>query len=142
MTSRTNDSIAAELPNYRLQPTSFVGGGNGHTLAGRSMGNRDSELLTILRIGHETSIRGSGISLDQALQGSRYAELRPSFDADDLLPLIRAHNELVNQWMSSARISERMADGISYATDLSDGCRLRMPPCVSNRSSRRSPSTS
>lgn len=63
------------------------------------MGDRRAELLAILRIGHETSVRGSGLSLRQALERRRYAELRPGFDADDLLSLIQADDELVDQWV-------------------------------------------
>lgn len=56
------------------------------------------ELRQILAIGHDTSMRGVGISLHEAIQRSRYLELRPHFTAADLVPLIRKHPEFIEQW--------------------------------------------
>jgi hypothetical protein len=47
-------------------------------------------LREILKIGHETSIRGAGISLRDALTRSQYKDLRPSFGPEDLLPIIKS----------------------------------------------------
>ena len=59
----------------------------------------DEVLLQILRVGHDTSMRGAGISLRDALQNCHYLQLRSSFGAEDLLPLIRAHQDLATQWI-------------------------------------------
>jgi hypothetical protein len=57
------------------------------------------ELMRILRIGHDASMRGEGISLHEAIRRSEYSELRPKFGATDLMPLIRDHPELIAQWI-------------------------------------------
>lgn len=59
-----------------------------------------AELLPILRVGHETSGRGSGISLRRAICAARYRELRAAFGPEDLLPLIRGDRTLVEQWLA------------------------------------------
>jgi hypothetical protein len=58
------------------------------------------ELLAILRIGHETSMRGAGLSLRDALRRAHYRERRASFGPADLRPLIIAHPELVEVWLA------------------------------------------
>ena len=63
---------------------------------------RDTELLGILGIGKETSLRGSGISLREALTRTRYKELRASFGSKDLLPLIMARRTLSEEWIAYA----------------------------------------
>lgn len=60
---------------------------------------KESQLLAILRIGHETSLRGEGISLQQAIAKTKYKRLRRSFSASDLTPLIRSHPEFITQWI-------------------------------------------
>lgn len=64
------------------------------------MNDRHSELLAILRIGHDTSMRGSGISLGDALARSRYKELRSTFGPSDLVPFIRAHASFCDVWLA------------------------------------------
>ena len=56
------------------------------------------EIFRILAIGHDTSLRGVGISLRDALRRSNYRELRKQFDAEALVPIIREHPELIDQW--------------------------------------------
>lgn len=58
----------------------------------------DEALLQILRVGHDTSMRGAGLSLRDVLQKCHYLQFRSSFGAKDLLPLIRLHQDLVTQW--------------------------------------------
>jgi len=60
---------------------------------------REGQLRKILGIGLETSCRGAGISLRDALERSDYARLRSEFRPSDLLPLIRGNRELVEQWI-------------------------------------------
>jgi hypothetical protein len=59
----------------------------------------DEALLQILRVGHDTSMRGAGLSIREALQKCHYIQLRNSFGPDDLLPLIRADRNFVIQWI-------------------------------------------
>ena len=82
------------------------------------MKTRLDELLTILRIGHDTSMRGEGISLKQALSRVSYREVRRSFSAQDLIPLIQAHNELVMQWVMYSE--DKRTSGGWYLTEAGD----------------------
>lgn len=59
-----------------------------------------TELLDILQIGHETSMRGAGRSLRDALWRTRYRDRRPSFGAADLRSLLRADPELLEAWFA------------------------------------------
>jgi len=61
--------------------------------------NRDEDLLAILRIGHDTTIRGEGLPVRDALARTRYRELRTSFQESDLLPHIEAHPAFVEEWL-------------------------------------------
>jgi hypothetical protein len=58
------------------------------------------QLLKILRIGHDTSMRGAGLSLRDALRLTRYRELREGFQESDLLPLLKAHPAVVEEWLA------------------------------------------
>jgi hypothetical protein len=60
---------------------------------------RDDDLLAILRIGHNTSIRGAGLSLRDALSLTAYRELRPHFGEADLLRQLRNHPALIEEWL-------------------------------------------
>ncbi|MBI1191443.1 MAG: hypothetical protein GC200_12280 [Tepidisphaera sp.] len=57
------------------------------------------KLLCILSIGHDTSCRGKGLTLRDALSQADYANLRPLFTHSDLIPLIDAHPDLAMQWL-------------------------------------------
>ncbi len=58
-----------------------------------------SQLITILRIGHEMSLQGQGLSLRELLARSSYGQLRKSFGPSDLVPLLIANPVLVKQWL-------------------------------------------
>ena len=58
------------------------------------------QLLGILSIGHDTSMRGEGISLRDALHRTDYSSVRDRFDAKDLVPLVRANPKFVDQWIA------------------------------------------
>ncbi|MGH2959959.1 MAG: hypothetical protein ACRDKE_10155 [Solirubrobacterales bacterium] len=58
------------------------------------------ELLDVLRIGHETSTRGGGLSMREALRRARYSDRRPTLDAADLRPLLEADPELAEAWFA------------------------------------------
>lgn len=64
------------------------------------MSTRDQDLLKILRIAKETSLRGRGISLNDALKEANYRELRPNFTPRDLLRLVVSNPELVREWIA------------------------------------------
>ena len=64
------------------------------------MAVNESDLHDILGIGHETSMRGKGISLRAALRKTRYKDLRAVFGAQDLLPIIDKHQSLVDEWIA------------------------------------------
>jgi hypothetical protein len=74
--------------------------------------DRNTRLAKILDIGHDTSMRGAGISLREALAVTGYAEYRSSFTAVDLVPIIAAHPELIEQWLSYSE--DRRTDGGWY----------------------------
>jgi hypothetical protein len=57
-----------------------------------------NDLLAILRVGRDTSARGAGLSLRDALTRCRYRDVRPSFGPPDLAPLLRRHPDLVQDW--------------------------------------------
>jgi len=57
-----------------------------------------TDLLEILRIGHETSMRGEGLSLREALTRTHYEDWRSVFGADDLRPVLEARRELCEEW--------------------------------------------
>ncbi len=57
-------------------------------------------LLRILKIGHDTSSRGVGLSLREALRQTRYRELRAGFQESDLLALVKANPSVVEEWLA------------------------------------------
>ena len=64
------------------------------------MDEQDPQLIDILRIGHDTSGRGAGLSLRDALSRIRYGERRAGFDEATLLRLVRAHPAFVEDWLA------------------------------------------
>jgi hypothetical protein len=64
------------------------------------MSDRDAHLLAILRIGHEVSRRGSGVSIRDALKQTAYMAYRPTFKASDLRPLLLTDPTLVEDWLA------------------------------------------
>ena len=68
-------------------------------LDGQGMAGTEERILDILRIGHDTSMRGEGLSLRNALSRAGYVEARKHFDSQDLIPLIRTHQEFIEQWL-------------------------------------------
>lgn len=78
---------------------------------------RDEDLLGILPIGHETSIRGAGLSLKDALSRTCYRELRPQFEESDLLVHLRDHPAVIEEWLLYSE--DKRTDGGWYL--LQDG---------------------
>ena len=59
----------------------------------------EAQLMAVLRIGHDTSMRGGGLSLRDALARTEYSRLRPQFEPVELVPFMRANPDLVMQWL-------------------------------------------
>ena len=70
------------------------------------------DLLAILRIGHETSMRGAGLSLRDALSRTRYRELRPLFGESYLLAHLRDHPAPIEEWLLYSE--DKRTDGEWY----------------------------
>jgi hypothetical protein len=64
------------------------------------MYDRDTRLTQILRIGRDVSRRGEGISLLDAMKRARYVGYRPTFRAEDLVPIISSDPSLAEDWLS------------------------------------------
>jgi hypothetical protein len=64
------------------------------------MFDRDARLGAILRIGHDVSLRGDGISIKDALARVHYLTYRPTFKASDLRALIDTHPALIEEWLA------------------------------------------
>ena len=73
---------------------------------------RNENLSTILSIGHDTSVRGVGLSLEYALQRSRYSELRSKIDVADVIAALRDDPNLVAQWIMYSE--DKRTDGGWY----------------------------
>jgi hypothetical protein len=59
----------------------------------------NTQFLAILAIGHDTSMRGEGISLKDALARTDYTNVRAGVTSADLVPLIRSNRGFVMQWV-------------------------------------------
>ena len=79
-------------------------------LAGQIAVASDDDLLAILKIGHDSSMRGAGIPVLQALKDRRYRELRKEFDETSLLRVIRSQPALVEEWLAYSA-DKRSSDG-------------------------------
>jgi hypothetical protein len=58
-----------------------------------------NQLKSIVNIGHETSIRGKGISMIEAIKQTNYIDLRNNFDYTDLIPILEADDSQVTKWI-------------------------------------------
>lgn len=63
------------------------------------MKNDEAALLKILSVGRDASVRGSCVSLQQAIAESHYLESRPYFSAEDLVPFLEVRRALVEAWL-------------------------------------------
>ena len=59
----------------------------------------ERNVLAILEIGRETTSRGAGLSLREALSRTRYRELRSSFKEPDLLAVLEERPALMEEWL-------------------------------------------
>jgi hypothetical protein len=77
-----------------------------------TMTNGRPELLDILLVWEATSMRGEGLSLRDALRRARYSDLRGTFEAVDLRPLLEADPELLEVWFAYSE--DKRTDGGWY----------------------------
>lgn len=84
-----------------------------------------SQLQAILKIGHETSMRGRGISLRDALIQTKYAELRPNFGPKELMPLIQGNPSLTEEWIAYSE--DKRTSGGWYLTQGGEIGRVGIP---------------
>jgi hypothetical protein len=59
----------------------------------------EQQLFGILRIARDTSFRGEGISMKEALKRSSFDELRNAFGPQDLVPMLSVNPELMQDWL-------------------------------------------
>ena len=74
----------------------------------------DVELLAILRIGHDMSMGGEGISLRDALARTRYRALRAKIAPAHVLRLVKSNPALVREWLDYS--ADKRTDGGWYLT--------------------------
>jgi hypothetical protein len=79
-----------------------------------AMLDNSENLIRILRIGHDTSIRGMGISLHDAIRRSRYKDLRAGFGPQDLRPFLTSHRDMLEVWFAYSE--DKRTDGGWYIT--------------------------
>jgi len=75
--------------------------------------------LKIIKIGHDTSMRGEGISLHDALKRIDYAGIQKDFESEDLMPLIKSNPSLINEWILYSE--DKRTDGGFYLMEKSIG---------------------
>jgi len=124
-----NYSFKRTAASVRYYHAAVSSGRLTQALAG--MDSSSVDLLKILRIGRETSIRGEGISLQEAIASSHYKNLRLSFVAADLIPLIGANPALITEWLLYSE--DKRTQGGWYLQEpgevgeLASGVRLQFP---------------
>jgi hypothetical protein len=60
----------------------------------------EAEVLAVLSIGHDTSMRGEGVSMSEALERIDYPTLRARIVPGELLSMLNARPNLVQQWLA------------------------------------------
>ncbi|MHC4553249.1 MAG: hypothetical protein ACYSUT_10885 [Planctomycetota bacterium] len=63
------------------------------------MTNQNAQLLEILKIGHDVSIRGEGISFRDALARTQYKKKRRYLTPQNLIPIIKDHPDIIDEWI-------------------------------------------
>ncbi|GAB3226831.1 hypothetical protein J0A67_16215 [Algoriphagus aestuariicola] len=56
-------------------------------------------ILKILKVGHDTSMRGEGISMHEALYRLNYKTIRHDISAENLHSTIELNPEIINEWV-------------------------------------------
>src|SRR5262245_61463224 len=60
----------------------------------------EEQILAIVKLGHYTLSRGDALSLHDAFDQSGYTKLIGQIRRSKLVPLLRAHPEMLQQWIS------------------------------------------
>jgi len=84
----------------------------------------DAELQAVLRIGHDTSIRSAnGVSMEDALNRTRYRELRGELSHEKLVAALNARPQAVHDWVMYSH-DKRTSGGWALEPD---SCRIHRP---------------
>jgi len=97
--------------------------------AEKQLNEKQNKLTAILRIGHETSCRGKGMSLRQALHQTDYRNIRKQFSPQDLIPLIQSHRAFINDWIMYSE--DKRTSGGYYITETGVIGQIDKPDTVS-----------
>jgi hypothetical protein len=73
---------------------------------------RNEDLKKVLSIGHETSMRGEGLSLREALSRFRYVDIRPNIRVNDIISVLTDEPDLISQWVTYSE--DKRTDGGWY----------------------------
>ena len=80
----------------------------------RSMSSQagNEVLKKILSIGHDSSLRGEGVSLREALSRSRYADVRSGIRISDVISVLHDEPGFISQWITYSE--DKRTDGGWY----------------------------
>ena len=92
------------------------------------MNLQHEQLLAILRIGNDSSMRGEGVSLEQALSRVDYLNIRGQFSSQDLIPLIQEHREFMDQWIMYSE--DKRTSGGWYVTEAGEIGQVDTPSSI------------
>lgn len=81
--------------------------------------------MAILRIAHDTSPRGKGLSMKDALARTGYAAYRANFTVEDVQALITAHPSLLEEWLAYSE--DKRTDGGWYVLRDAEIGQIRKP---------------
>ena len=95
------------------------------------MSASEQELLAILRIGQDTSMRGEGISLREALSRASYLAIREHFGTADLVPILDRNAYFLDQWLAYSQ-DKRTSGGWWLAEDFGSIGQVNSPDSVTN----------
>lgn len=79
------------------------------------MTDRGTQLLQVLGIGQDTSSRGEGISLREALERTHYMEVQNGLSPRDLVPIIEANPNFLEEWILYS--ADKRTSGGWYLTE-------------------------
>jgi hypothetical protein len=85
----------------------------------------DVKLMAILRIAHDISPQGRGLSMKDALARTGYAAYRANFTVGDVLALISAHSSLLEEWLAYSE--DKRTDGGWYVLRDAEIGQVRKP---------------
>ena len=86
-------------------------------LGGFEMSASEQQLLAILRIGQDTTMRGEGISLQEALSRVSYLAVRERFGAPELASILKRNPHFLDIWLAYSE-DKRTSGGWWLADDL------------------------